>query len=275
MDYETTKQDTSCLPEPLTRTNAEGEVYQRQTIVDRQIRDALGLHPEELRRCSEILDSESPDFIKEEALVYLIRHYHKAGDRERMNELSESLLHRCANWIHGQLRSLGDEAATEGYSDVMELLFGRILDLGCDRGDFLQVRFWQALKSLTVQAYRRQVTQLKLDQRNVSLASLAGHDGEDADTLKRRGSVQAPVTVTSRSVESEVIDSILIQDALSQLDEPLRSAFLLRHYAEWPIEDQDPAVRTISRHFGKTPRTIRNWLARAEERLAAWRGTQT
>ena len=275
MDYETREKDTSCLPEPLTRTNAEGEVYQRQGVVDRQIRDALGLYPEELRRRSELIDSESTDFIKEEALVYLIRHYHKAGDRDCMDELSESLLRRCATWVHGQLRSLGDEAATEGYSDVMELLFGRILDLGSDRGYFLQVRFWQALKSLTVQAYRKQLTQLKLDQRNVSLASLAGHDGEDVDALTRTGRVQAPATVTSRSVESEVIDNILIQHALNQLDEPIRSAFLLRHYYGWLIEDLDPSVRTISWHFEKTPRTIRNWLARADERLAAWRGAQS
>ena len=39
----------------------------------------------------------------------------------------------------------------------------------------------------------------------------------------------------------------------------------------WPVEDRDPNVPTISRYFGKTSRTIRNWLAQAEERLAAWR----
>jgi transposase-like protein len=33
-------------------------------------------------------------------------------------------------------------------------------------------------------------------------------------------------------------------------------------------------VRTISRHFGVDPRTIRNWLHRADEALGQWRGEQ-
>ena len=41
MDYETREKDTSCLPEPLTRTNAQGEVYQRQGVVDRQRSEML------------------------------------------------------------------------------------------------------------------------------------------------------------------------------------------------------------------------------------------
>ena len=35
-----------------------------------------------------------------------------------------------------------------------------------------------------------------------------------------------------------------------------------------------PTVRTISRHFQKDPRTVRYWLAKAEESLAPWRGAQ-
>jgi len=48
--------------------------------------------------------------------------------------------------------------------------------------------------------------------------------------------------------------------------------FVLRHYEGWPIEDKDPSVPTISRHFQRTPRTIRNWMREAENVLAAWRG---
>ena len=269
MDNETTAQDTSCLLEPLTRTNADGEVYQRHTVVDSQIREALRLYPEELRRRSEIRDDAPPDFIKEEALVYLIRHYHKTENRQCFNDLSECLLTRCATLINSKLSRLGADWQEDGYSEVVVELFDRILDLDSDRGDFLQVRFWVVLERLTVQVFRKM---LKVEQSTIPLASLAGYDGEDVATAEVE--IPAPSTHATRSVESEVIDSILIQDALSQLDEPIRSAFLLRHYAGWPIEDQDPSVRTISRHFGKTPRTIRNWLASAEERLAAWREAQ-
>ena len=83
-----------------------------------------------------------------------------------------------------------------------------------------------------------------------------------------------PAAFAGRRVESEAIDNALIEAALSQLEEPIRSAYLLRYLEDWPIEDKDPAVQTISRHFGKTPRTIRNWLSKADEILEAWRGEQ-
>ena len=49
MEHETAIQETSCLPQPLTRRNASGEVYQRLPAVDRQIEEALALDLEELR----------------------------------------------------------------------------------------------------------------------------------------------------------------------------------------------------------------------------------
>ena len=41
MEYETAEQDSSRLPQALTRRNADGEVYQRLAAVDRQIQEAL------------------------------------------------------------------------------------------------------------------------------------------------------------------------------------------------------------------------------------------
>lgn len=266
-----TEQDTTCLPEPLTRKNADGEIYQRESVVDRQIQEALILDAEELVRRSKVTDKVSREFFKEESLVYLIRHYHKVENRGLVDALTESLLSRCATWINGQLYRLGSDAAKEGYSEVVAELFGRILELGSDKGDFLQVRFWVVLKRLTVQAFDNQLNQLNLECAGAPLTSLEGYDDEDTGTLTHEDRLQASNTFTTRTIESEVIDKILIQAALSQLKEPFRSAYLLRYYWGWPIEDQSPSVQTISRHFKKTPRTIRNWITEAEERLEVWR----
>ena len=261
MDYKTTEQDTSCLPEPLTkRTKANRKIYQRLAVVDRQIQEALKLDHRELRRRSEVTDKESPDFLKEESLVYLIRHYHKVGNQRVVNDLSKSLLYRCAALIYSRLLSLRVDLRDEGYSNVVAELFSRIIDLRSDRGDFLQVRFGLCLKSFTVQVFRKQLNQLKLERNSIPLTSLEGYDSEDTNALVR-----------PRSIESKVIERDLTQAALSQLEEPLRSAYLLRYYEDWPIEDQDPSVPTISRYFNKTPRTIRNWFIRAEKCLVAWR----
>ena len=269
MDNGTTAQDASCLPEPLTRTSADGEAYQRHTVVDSQIREALRLYPEELRKRAEIRDDASPDFIKEEALVYLIRHYHKTENRQCVDDLSECLLTRCASLVNNNLSSLGSAWQEDASSEVFADLFGMILDLDSDRGDFLQVRFWVVLKRITVDVFRKM---MRVEQSTIPLDSLTGYDGEAVATAEVE--VPAPSMHVTGSVETEVIDRILIRDALSQLDEPIRSAFLLRHYAGWPIEDQDPSARTISKHFGRTPRTISNWLVSAEESLEAWREAQ-
>ena len=267
MEHETIRQIESCLPQPLTRCNADGQVYQRLAVVDRQLKEALELDYVDLRSRLEVRDEDSPSFLKEEALVYLVRHYHGAGDRKFVNDLSECLLKRCATWIDGKLRGLRTDLREDGHSGVVAEVFGRILDLDSDRGDFLQVRFWMGLERITVNVFRKQVSQFDTE-------SSGDYDQATVDELTQRGAIVVPTTSAGRPIESEAIDNVLIEAALHQLEEPIRSAYLLRHHKNWPIEDKDPDVQTISRHFGKTPRTIRNWLSKADEILQAWRGEQ-
>ncbi len=260
MNHETAERQGLYFPEPLTHRNKKGKVYQRLGEVDSQIQMALALETEELQARSVITDQTSPEFLKEECLVYLIRHHHKEGNRQCVNGLTESLLRRCGTWIKGQLCSIRDpELESQGYADVIAMLFERILDLDSDQGDFLQVRFWVVLKSLTVQTF------------SDLLKPHPGYDGEDVDAVGQGVGLRAASTVVSSPVETEVINESLIREALSQLEEPIRSAYLLRHYIGLQIEDQNPAVLTISRYFDKTPRTIRNWLTKADRCLAEWR----
>ena len=270
MDHEATEWSRARLPEPLTHTNSDGHVYQRLLTVEQQVRDALELDRGELESRCQVRDERSPDFLKEESLVYLIRYYRRSGNSFCVDILSESLLSRCAASTHRSLRSLDEDAAEEAYSEVVEQLFTQIFDLESDRGDFLQVRFRLALKRIAVETYRTHLARLKRERENLPLTSLAGYDGEDTDELAPNVIVPTPTSATSRSAESEFIENHVIQAAVNQLTEPVRAAYLLRYRWGWPIEDQDPAVPTISSHFNRTPRTIRNWLAKAKKCLAAW-----
>jgi DNA-directed RNA polymerase specialized sigma24 family protein len=260
--------------EPLTRRNAEGAVYRREAVVEHQIAEALQLPPDRLRERAAVGDQQAAEYLKEECLVYLVRHYHRAGERRLVSDLAEALLRRCGNLINGHLRSLDAEAARDGYNDVIERLFAQILDLGSDRGDFLQVRFWPALDKLAVRAFNQQLTLHKRAQAGVPISSLAGYDRDEDDEARQVVRPRGEAEAASPSGEPMVIRDDLIRDALSHIEEPYRSAFLLRHYAGWPIEGQDPNVRTISQHFGKDPRTIRNWLKKANVALETWRGEQ-
>ena len=268
MNHMNTEQDTLCLPKPLTHTNTKGDIYRRQPDVDRQIREALGLYLEELRSRLEIKDKQSPEYLQEESLVYLIRHFHIEGNVQTVNELSECLLTRCAIFIDSRLRGLGPSCREDANAEVVAELFYRILDKDSDRGDFLQVRFWVAVKRLTIQIFRKCLHQANLE-------SLAEGEIENIEVSTLKHEKRASSMLPTENVELMAIENEVIREALNRIEEPFRSAFLLRHYYMWPIEDQDPNVLTISQQFNKTPRTIRNWLAKAEECQAAWRGEQT
>jgi DNA-directed RNA polymerase specialized sigma24 family protein len=274
MDRDEAARQDQWRPEALTRRNTAGELYRREPDVEQQICAARTLGAAALQARAAISDRTSADYLKEEGLVYLIRHYHAAGEARLVSDLSEALLRRCAPVIEGHLRKLGPEATEAGYDDVVERLFGPIVDLASDRGDFLQVRFWLVVEKLAVRAFNQQLTQHQRAQANVPLSSFAGydHDGgeEDGQIVRAHGDAE----LASPAGDVLVVRDDLIHDALSRVDEPFRSAYLLRHYFDWPVEDQDPTVRTISSHFGKDPRTIRNWLKRAEGALETWRGEQ-
>jgi RNA polymerase sigma factor (sigma-70 family) len=259
--------------EPLTRRNADGEVYRREPSVECQIVQALRLAPCALVGRARLADAAAPGFLKEEAVVYLLRRAHRRGEGRTACDLTGVLLQRCTSVIQRRLGSLGPEALEDAYGDVVAELFGRILDLDSDRGDFAQVRFWVLVERLAIRAFDTQVWEADRARRTVSLEELADWDRDDDDpghTAQANTSARCDPSL----LETVVIQYELMRDALDHIEEPYRTAFLLRYVAGWPIEDRDPTVRTISRHFRKDPRTIRTWLSRAKEALRDWKDTQ-
>jgi DNA-directed RNA polymerase specialized sigma24 family protein len=243
--------------------------YRREPAVEEQIRAALRSDPAALVERAAVRDQASPVYLREECLVYLVREFALQGEAAHVATLSEALLGRCTRFIHGRLLVLGAQAAEDAYCEVVARLFDLILDVGSDRGDFLQVRFWVALEKMVISAFGRQVKEQARTRRHVPLTALPGEDGDEDEQHVAPGTLQAG---EPRSAPDQ---ALLVREALAALDEPYRTAVILRHYEGWPIEDRDPTVPTISRYFNKTPRTIRNWMATAEEALAAWRGERS
>lgn len=257
-------------PRQLTHRNRDGQLYQREAAVEAQLAAAEDLAPEALIEQARGRDPAAPYYLREEALVYLLRESARRGEAALASALCEALLARCAGYINGKLGALGAEARDEAFAEVVAALCGYILDFDSDRGDFLQVRFWVVLERLVVSAFGRQVKELARAARQAPLTALPGvADGNDGERH-----VAAPSEVAA-APGLPMDQALLYREALATLREPHRTAFVLRHYEGWPIEDGDPTVPTISRYFDKTPRTIRNWMAAAEQTLAVWRGDRT
>lgn len=274
--------DPPAMLEPLTHRNRAGKLYLRESDVERQILASFPLSCEELRQRTGISDRGSSDYLSEECLVYLARHYLRGRDERRVSHLCSALVRRTTRIIHKRLRSLGPEAVDEGYSQIVTQLFSKILDTSTDHADFFQVRFWCGLNRLCIKVFSIQLANIDRRRTEVPFSQIPGYENDDDEAEPEMKSVRLSEDdkqrVSSSSGDKAIRDRDLAHEArrivFTHLDEPFRSAYMLRHYHGWPIEGQDPNVPTISRHFGKTPRTIRNWLDKAEEILASRRGEQ-
>jgi len=255
--------------QPLTRHNGAGEVYQRTASVHSQIEAALAMTSSQMVERAGISDLSSPDYFQEESLVYLIREFRRRNDVRTVNVLTELLIRRCQRTISGRLLAFGLESVEDAVRDVIADLLDRILNLKSDRGDFLQVRFGLALKRLVIGVYRRYLAKAEEAENIVPLSSIAGYESEKDDDMQ-------PVVPLDDVVDPSISveQYVLYREGLNILEEPYRRAFILRHYDGWQIEALDPSIPTLSRYFGKTPRTIRSWLTQAEEMLERWRGEQ-
>lgn len=251
----------------LTRPNAEGVVYERLPAVEQQIAVALALDPADLLVRARVADYRASDYLQEECLVYLIREFHRQCQDALVSELSGILLRRSAKFVNRRLQALTPDQVDEAYREVVTELFTKILAVDDDRGDYLQVRYWKALERLATTAFTHQTEEHKRARRTTTLSPA---DGEGAEAGDDDGAVfsvpgETPINITSPERLA------LIQEGLGVLPEPQRTAFILSHYYQWPIESKDAAVPTISKYFGKTPRTIQNWLTLAERTLQSWR----
>lgn len=253
--------------QPLTHCNSAGETYQRTPAVLVQIEAALMLTSSQLLERVRIVDTQSPAYLQEECLVYLIHEFHRRGNKRLVNDLCEVLIGRCKNMIYGRLWTLGVQSVDDAFNDVILDVFSLILDLESDRGDFLQIRFGRVLQKLVIGVYNRHVRRKKAEETTLPLSSIAGHEAERDE--EHGGSVPFE-DVIDQSISME--QRLLYREGLNVLEEPYRTAFILRHYGDWPIEAKDSSVPTLSRHFQRTPRTIRAWLTHAEELLKHWRG---
>lgn len=262
----------SILVPPLTRANGKGVLLERTEEVTAQITRALGAEAAELRKMLSELDYTAAQYLGPECLVFLIRHFRARVDNDIVEALAAALLKRCGKRIRRKLSALEDpDTRKDAVSDVIDQLFRKILDLEADTGDFLQVRFWWMLDKYIVKAFNRAVKREKRQAQAVRLAALAGEDpdGDEDDGFIAR-SAGEPLCNARDSPDWGVVLGEALQ-ALKSMDRRYADAFVLRHAYGWPIEAADEDTPSISRHFGKDPRTIHNWLTRAEDALARWR----
>lgn len=256
--------DVLSIIAPLTHPDPRrpGHPYKRFEDVDKQILEALSLEPEALIARAGLLDYEDPKFLKPECLVYLLREFHRAGDHYLVNGLTTALIKRCAKHINNKVQgSIDRRYVDDCFNEAVAAIFGPILDLSSDGADFAQVRFWVVLDYQLINIIKkflgRQADDMLIDSLDTDL------DRSD----------KAPPPPEWLRVEGDgAFNEVALSEALVGLGEPHRTVLLMRHLGGWEIENKNPNVLTISRHFKRSPKTIQRWLAKAEEHMRLRRG---
>ena len=249
---------------PLTHLDPQrpGNPYQRLASVEEQIVELLNLDEQSLTARSRILDFNDPEYIQSECLVYFLREALRAGNDSLVNGLATALSRRCAKHINDRIQGLIDQRYVDDcFNDAVAAIFGPILDIASDRADFAQVRFGIFLKYRVLNVTRDYLKKQKEDRMTASLDT----EIEEPD--------RAPSTPATLQVSADgIFNRAALNEMLSTLREPYRTAFLMRHVGGWEIENKNPKVYTISKHFGRSPKTIQRWLAEAEEQLRLRQG---
>ena len=243
------------LVEPLTRNR-----YVRLAKVEQQIGEAVTLDRPTLVERAQQRDAAAPEFLAPEALVYFIRQAIRSGEIRIRDHLVRELLERCIPYFRGQFRGFRREDREDLQGDAQKMI---ITDLFAqdDRSDFMQVRFWTYLERKCIDACRATLRHTK-DTESLE----TGVSGERASEGMTRLETEA-----ARQISPE--DWTMISQGLKRLPSPLGWVFLLRHYVGMKIgsdnlgKDEVGEV-TIAARFGRTGRTIRNWLKEADRLLA-------
>ena len=268
IDYPIRNRERQVQAPPLTLRTGKGVLYKRPAAVARDIETALSLDQNPLLERLAITDHNAAGYLCSECIVFLIRRARAKGDIASTERFAELLLRRCKPRIERKLPPslFRDSAArAEAIDAVVGQMFGTITHQTQNTADYFEVAFGDALNKLIIKTFNRAERQYKHEQRTDDAAEIG--TGTESPTGRRR----PPAPSDQRAwadLQERWIDA---ERALSSLPDHYAEAFLLRHYHQWQIDSDDPMEPTISRYFGKTPKTIYNWLTRAEEELTRWR----
>lgn len=239
--------------------NKKNELYQRSPEVESQIREALSLDRKSLIERANQKDYKADDYFREECLVYLARKFIREGNYEQSQEITTILIARISKHINGIISyPLNEFYIEDCFREVISEVFSQIFDAESSSVDYAEVRFWKWLDGRIFNVLRKYIRTQRKD------AATNSYD-DYSENGRGYNFKEPPKYLNDKGVSPEQEASIL--EGLRFLDERERQIYIMRYLWGIEIENQDSEVRTISKHFGVTPRAVRKWFEKAENKL--------
>jgi hypothetical protein len=239
-------------------SGAKASSYSRDDVVISQYSECIKMSPSVLfERLQQIGGKQEK--IREETLVMLARAFRRSG---KETPAWKTMLLICERVRPSVLRAaklwrLTPVVAEEFIESTLSTLYDVILN-DIDDEPFWEIKFWVCFERRLLTALRKYRT---YSDRYV-----------EADAVDTGNSIRGNLDQNGSYNSTDPAFRVVVAEGLSQLPEHIRTAFMLKHWAGFPECSLDPNDRaTIAQVMRISDRTVRNYLARAELLLNAWR----
>ena len=222
--------------------------YSRLSNVEEELRSLTEIGPQ--AREARLTGTQSTT-LQLETLVAALRAYVRCGDEVRARQVLVRVTERIVSRTQRHLDTWGIYGRDEREDIAREILVSVIECILSveERQEFWECRFWTCFD-------RRARTILR----------------DAADRLQAVSiDIDGGMSCRSRASGPSVEEKSLVATALTAMPEPLRTAFVLKHYGAYKEESADPTEQTIASILSVTGRTVRNYLQRANRILEDWR----
>ncbi|MGD0207520.1 MAG: DNA-binding response regulator [Verrucomicrobiota bacterium] len=246
---------TAPLIAPLRNRGLDGKLYTRPPGIEAKLVEISTLTRDEISTRCAIEDSESPEHLPSECLVYLIREYRSKPLDDCAEAIFKTLMERV---LRGLPQGESSEGEKEWLTDANvrdEARYRFVEMLAKDRVEYLEaldiyeVRFQMALKALRVSAQR------KIYRQDNPLETIEGNPqtGEIAEKVERAAGMFDPLDL---NLLDDPNYRLRLDKAIDGLP-PFQKAIIEMIRKGIPIESNDAETVNISNTLGKTPKTIR------------------
>ena len=236
---------------PLTKTSKEtGKIYYRRDDVNAQILAVIDLDEKELL--------EKISELKSETLVFLLRERFQ-NNFEISSKIWEVLTEKIHQITIGQKSKFTNDADYEDFfSEIQMIMFEGVSNLESNNFDYAQSSFGTFVKGIILNKLRQKSIVREREKKTVWL---------DIESEKEE---KTPFQLIAGKTNSE--KELIIRQALYQLPREIFQVCILYYLEGWQIYSKEIHKPTIAKVYGKSEKTIRNWLQKAEEILMDYRG---
>jgi len=238
-------------------------------VVEAEIGRALQDDMPTLLRRLRTVDRQSPDYLRSECLVHLVRAGLRNGDEPRLNAALGALLARCEANLSVKIPDghLPNAAAIreEVLSAFAELFAADGTGDQPDELDFFECRFNLAFRTLRIDRVRAELTRLRQE------VPLPNHQDEGEPDAYEDAFARVSDALHKPATQQATLFLDELWTAINALPPDERRAVVLCHVLGYAEESEVPGVVTAATLCKCTGRTIRNRLTRAAARLSRFK----